>query len=352
MKPRHQKNDQDNWDGEIYSDPRYSRLQHHFEDKIFDKEVVTREGNYPHNKILEVGCGNGYLTGKIQDSFHADVLGVDASESMLKKAKDTYKHNPHIFFQKVDISASDFTLKQEYDAMISFFCFHWIVKQHEALTNVAQALKAGSHGYIFFPGRAHFPNVSSPKKSYIDIAKDIIANDPEFKNIFSDFTIERIKLSGDNFPNFVEHAGLQLEKLLPINETFLFNDVLELSRFYQGILAGYLKFINPENLFKEDKLSYVAKLCDKVANQLLKQGTYKLLSDGRVESEEDFLLAIVKKPELNNKNHVDAETQFANLLQDKIVTKFNSSLLINALTAQKNEQEVEYKSIQGSSMGK
>lgn len=286
----------DQWDGDIYSNPAYSRLQRHFEDKVFASEIVPREKEKPHHKILEVGCGGGYLTGKIQQTFKSDVLGVDASVSMLNIARNTYRDNPNILFKQMDISASDNDLAHnDVDAMISFFCFHWVVKQKAALTNVMKTLKEGAHGYIFFPGRAHFPSNPSTKKSYIDLAKDIIANDSDFAGVFSEFTIERIKLCADNFKDFVKESGLNLTEILAINEKFIFEDLNELSRFYHGILAGYLRFVDQSTSNKE-KMFYVNKLCDKVASRLIAQGTYKLLENGQVESDEDFLLAIIEKP--------------------------------------------------------
>ncbi|WP_131782456.1 class I SAM-dependent methyltransferase [Legionella gresilensis] len=327
---------EDNWNGKIYSDPKYSRLQHHFEDKVFTDFVVKHEGERNKNKrILEIGCGNGHLTKRIKTELKSDsVIAIDNSDSMIKEAKKTYAKHANTFFKRQDITNPRLPLYQQYNAMISFFCFHWIVKQREALKNVNRALQAGGHGYIFFPGRAHFPQtVTSTKRSYIDIAKDLLINDPKFKNIFTDFNIERIKLSGDNYPTFIKEAGLELEELIPINETFIFQDLAELSRFYQGILSGYLKFNNSTNLTDAEKMHYVAKLCNKIAHELVKQGTYKEIANEQIESEEDFLLAIVKKPGLVDMRHIDTNKLQLKDSQNQLISNPDLTLLLRILNA-------------------
>ncbi|MGQ3890183.1 class I SAM-dependent methyltransferase [Legionella sp. CNM-1927-20] len=327
---------EDNWDGKIYSDPEYSRLQHYFEDKVFTDFVLKHEGERNKNKrVLEIGCGNGHLTKKIKTELKSDhVVAIDNSKSMIEEAKKTYANNSSLFFKKQDITNPRLPFYQQYNAMISFFCFHWIVKQREALKNVNRALQAGGHGYIFFPGRAHFPQAATPtKRSYIDIAKDLLINDPEFKNIFNDFNIERIKLSGDNYPTFVKEAGLELEELIPVNETFIFQDIAELSRFYQGILSGYLKFNAPASLSDTEKLNYVAKLCNKIAHELVKQGTYKETSNGHIESQEDFLLAVVKKPGLKATQNIDLSKLQLKDSHAKLIPNPDLSLLLRILNA-------------------
>lgn len=328
------KRQEDNWNGKIYSDPKYSRLQHYFEDKVFSDFIVKHEGERNKNqRILEVDCGNGHLTKKIKKELKSErVIAIDNSSSMIREAKKSYANKTGLFFKKQDITNSRLPLYQQYNAVISFFCFHWIVRQGEALRNVNSALQENGHGYIFFPGQAHFPQAATTKKSYIDIAKYLLENDAEFNEIFADFNIERIKLSGDNYPTFVKEAGLELEELIPINEIFIFEDIAELSRFYQGILGGYLKFYKSFNLSANEKMDYIARLCNKIAHELVKQGTYKALSNGQIESQEDFLLAVVKKPGLKVDNIILNKIQFQDL-HLKITSNDDISLLLRILNS-------------------
>lgn len=319
-------NEEDNWNSAIYNNSKYSHLQHHFEDEIFFHYIVPREvGKHQGKQVAEFGSGTGYLIKKILKFLNCDqVIGFDNSTSMIEKAKEKYANNPSILFQKLNLANDkQDSLHHQYSALISFFCFHWIVEQTNALKNVANALEENACGYIFVPGSAHFPKTVNPnKKSYVDLAKNLIENDLEFQAVFKSFNIERIKLSGDNYPEFIKAAGLELSEIIPINEEYFFSDFDDFSRFYQGILAGFLKF-NDDNLSDEKKLQIIKSLCDKVATALIQQGTYTLISDGRVKSDEDFLLVIVRN---------------ANKMKKEQVGHIDPAILLNGLVVDNAEK--------------
>lgn len=91
-------------------------------------------------KIIDLGCGNGVLTKKISD-MGADVIGIDASEDMLKVARANY---PELTFIQND--AVGFTLLEPVDSIFSNAVFHWIDNQDELLESISNALKM--NGYL------------------------------------------------------------------------------------------------------------------------------------------------------------------------------------------------------------
>lgn len=64
-------------------------------------------------RILDLGCGTGYLTNLIAASG-ADVIGIDNSEAMIIKAKNTY---PDIDFK--GMSAEEFYFENKFHAIFS-----------------------------------------------------------------------------------------------------------------------------------------------------------------------------------------------------------------------------------------
>ena len=86
-------------------------------------------------KILDFGCGTGRLTDEIKSSC-AYVKGIDISEEMIEKARNTY---PHIDFETGNIIS--YTQNETYDGVFSNAVLHWIpLKDHVSLLKSVHAL--------------------------------------------------------------------------------------------------------------------------------------------------------------------------------------------------------------------
>lgn len=96
---------------------------------------------------LDLGCGTGRLTARLKDAGF-DVVGMDDSESQIRKAEDDHKD---IRFVRGD--ACGFELEQPVDVVFSNAVFHWISKerQPDMLRCVYNALKPGGQ-FVFEMG--------------------------------------------------------------------------------------------------------------------------------------------------------------------------------------------------------
>lgn len=75
------------------------------------------------NNILDIGCGPGNSTAVLKKMFpQAAVLGVDSSEDMIKKAKETYSD---INFKLCDVT-NELDKLDKYDIIFSNACLQWI----------------------------------------------------------------------------------------------------------------------------------------------------------------------------------------------------------------------------------
>jgi SAM-dependent methyltransferase len=86
-------------------------------------------------KILDVGCGEGSLTKKIQ-AHACDVVGIDSSYNMIECAKVN-----GINAQFLDIRVIQF--EEKFDAVFSNATLHWIKEYDVVIANIARALKKG-----------------------------------------------------------------------------------------------------------------------------------------------------------------------------------------------------------------
>lgn len=75
------------------------------------------------SSVLDIGCGPGNSTSVVRERFpKARVLGVDSSENMLQKARESY---PELSFQLCDIT-TDLDRLGTYDVIFSNACLQWV----------------------------------------------------------------------------------------------------------------------------------------------------------------------------------------------------------------------------------
>lgn len=85
-------------------------------------DLVNRIADINPNRILDIGCGPGNSTDRLAKQFpNADILGVDFSEDMLKKARTTY---PELRFEQSFIPDDLDKLDGEFDLIFSNACIH------------------------------------------------------------------------------------------------------------------------------------------------------------------------------------------------------------------------------------
>ena len=98
--------------------------------------------------VLDLGCGNGALSGKLAD-LGFEVTGLDASKEQLDLAKKQY---PDIHFIQADATA--FQLESPVDVVFSNAVFHWIdrEKQPDLLRCVHRVLKENGQFVFEFGG--------------------------------------------------------------------------------------------------------------------------------------------------------------------------------------------------------
>lgn len=116
------------WNAKLYDN------KHEFVSQ-YGRALLEEVNRKPEQKILDLGCGTGKLTGDLAE-LGAEVIGVDASPEMVETAKANY---PGYTFQVADATALPF--ENEFDTVFSNAVFHWIPNQDALLHSVYRALK-------------------------------------------------------------------------------------------------------------------------------------------------------------------------------------------------------------------
>lgn len=88
-------------------------------DLNFVKDILINKSELKINdKVLDIGCGTGIITGLIFDITKTKVTGIDLSDKMIEIAKNKYKNNKEIEFINEDFY--NFKGNEKVDEIIIF----------------------------------------------------------------------------------------------------------------------------------------------------------------------------------------------------------------------------------------
>jgi len=135
-----------NWNATLYDD------KHDFVAK-YGEDVVQLLAPQQGERILDLGCGTGYLTHLIAQAG-ARVVGIDNSSSMIQRAQAAY---PDLDFRV--LSATDFTFDMPFDAIFSNATLHWVLDKENAVDHIAQALKPGGRLILEMGGKGNVEEI-------------------------------------------------------------------------------------------------------------------------------------------------------------------------------------------------
>jgi len=113
----------------------------------YGAEILDWLAPQPDERILDLGCGDGVLTGKIVEAG-ARVVGADTSDDLLSAARARGVDARHI-----DGEALPFD--QEFDAVFSNAALHWMRDADAVIAGVRNALKPGGRFVAEFGGHGN-----------------------------------------------------------------------------------------------------------------------------------------------------------------------------------------------------
>ncbi|MBC8156006.1 MAG: methyltransferase domain-containing protein [Bacteroidetes bacterium] len=136
-----------NWNAELYT-KKHAFVFRYGTDLIDLLDPRTGE------LILDLGCGSGELTQQIADRG-ATVIGLDASASMLEKARQQF---PALDLRPGD--ATTFALPERVDAIFSNAVLHWVPDYERAVERMRAHLKPGGRLVTEFGGKDNIGQIS------------------------------------------------------------------------------------------------------------------------------------------------------------------------------------------------
>ena len=121
------------WDAETYdrvSDPQLE----------WGTELIDGLGLRGDETVLDAGCGSGRLTSVLADRLpHGGVVAVDASPSMVRRARETLGDRATVF----SADLVELGLEEPVDLVFSNAVFHWIRDHDKLFARLYAALRPG-----------------------------------------------------------------------------------------------------------------------------------------------------------------------------------------------------------------
>lgn len=118
------------WNADLYDDKHAFVFQ-------YGENVLELLDVKAGERVLDLGCGTGYLTHQIK-LLGGLVTGADASPEMIEKARETY---PDVDFTVAD--GAGFHFDESFDAVFSNAALHWIKDADATIRNVYNSLQPG-----------------------------------------------------------------------------------------------------------------------------------------------------------------------------------------------------------------
>ena len=112
------------------------------------RQVIDKLGIKPGEKILDLGCGNGWAT-RLLAKTHAGVqsIGVDASPKMIARAEELHSYTIRARYEHGSFEALDFK-DGEFDRLFSMEALYYASDLEKSLAEAFRVLKPGGHASV------------------------------------------------------------------------------------------------------------------------------------------------------------------------------------------------------------
>ena len=207
-----------------------------------DYEVgVILNQNVPNTKsiILDVGCGTGHHVSKMAQNKNVEVIGIDISPSMIKKAKENY---PNLNFQLSNVLNRDAFHNNTFTHILSlYFTIYYIENKASFFNNCMDWLMPGGYLVVHLVDRYKFDPILPPGNPLFIVSPQKYAKEriTKTKVKFNEFTYNAdFKLGESNIAIFDEKFKFNDGKVRKQEHVLYMNDIGDIINMAQN--AGFL----------------------------------------------------------------------------------------------------------------
>ena len=235
------------WDADFYND------KHSF---VYGYGTALLEllNPQPRQRILDLGCGSGELTNRIQ-KYSKEVVGMDSSSSMINKARTLF---PLCDFEIGD--ACYFTFDKPFDAIFSNAALHWVTDYRSAIKSMYHNLKDGGKIVVEFGGKDNVQNIVQQLR----------------KTLLGRGYLEQAKLELWYFPSIGEYTSELEKEGFTVSLAQWYDRPTELDDANEGIKDWLLMFCKPflKNVSELEVDTILTEVQENLRDKLFRNGKW------------------------------------------------------------------------------
>lgn len=168
-------------------------------------ELLSKLDLKGNERVLDIGCGDGEITAAIAQRVpRGSVVGIDSSKEMIDLATRRFssEHYPNIAFLLKDAGALDF--REEFDAVFSNACLHWVIDHQPVLVGIRRCLKPSGRVLLQMGGKGNAATVLE--------AIDAVLKMPRWARYFNRFAFPYAFYGPDEYRSWLAALGLQIRR--------------------------------------------------------------------------------------------------------------------------------------------
>jgi len=120
-----------------------------YDPEKLEKDLVLqliKDAEIKPQRVLEIGCSNGYRLGQIEEKYRCHCVGLDPSLEAINDGKKLY---PNVQFKQGFMA--DLPVEGVFDLVIIHFVFHWVSRE-VLLKSIAEADRVVSNSGFLIIG--------------------------------------------------------------------------------------------------------------------------------------------------------------------------------------------------------
>lgn len=183
------------WDAEEYRTSSSNQ-------KKWALELLSKLDLKGRERVLDIGCGDGDITAAIARRVpRGSAVGIDSSSDMVYLAATRYppERFTNITFFLKDARQIDFD--EEFDAVFSNACLHWVVDHRAVLTGIRRCLRPSGRLLLQMGGRGNASTVLE--------AIEAVLGMPRWAGYFEGFSFPYAFYGPDDYRPWLADMGFQ-----------------------------------------------------------------------------------------------------------------------------------------------
>ncbi|MBN1257423.1 MAG: methyltransferase domain-containing protein, partial [Planctomycetes bacterium] len=134
------------------------------QERIAERLMQLLPGEIPPQRILDIGCGTGLLTGKLQEAYPKAALhGIDLAQGMVAACKEKWVDSTNLSFTVADAESDP--IGDNYNLIASTCAFQWLIEPRATIKHLYDLLASDGWLVVGVPVQGSFAELAESYRS-------------------------------------------------------------------------------------------------------------------------------------------------------------------------------------------